>query len=526
MIKKIWKENRKKLVISIIALLFCLVLIAGAVMYYLSGHNQQEETATENVRTSAGLEMVSASGTTMVGIIEDEYDIDYLEEDLYIEETYITSGDEIEEGTQVLKFSEDSIKTARKQLEEAVTTTNLDYLSGEIEYKQSVLDAKKAYQLSLKKGELAQSAYDDSVTKIESSLVSLQQNLNDKQEILTKYQEAVNNDSYYAEYEVAEKHESYNTIYALYWKKLNEWGLVDHYDEGTLVSTASSQSKTTSGNSVSTGESTSDKITQMNNLMKMVEQYESEYEQALEDYETAKKDAQSDREQAQVDVEAAQLALNKAQLTKEADLLTAKAQLESAVAQSAAAQTTYNTVVKKLDETLESVKNDMEEASDNLEHFEELVGNGYFKASNNGTVFVMNVQEDSDMTADTMVLAYSNPDVITVTVSVDQSDIAKLSIGDSASVIISEYGNFESKITEINPTTSSTSKSSVTYSVVVTLEGEVSELEANLTAQVMFATDTEATDTEAADTEAADTEAADTEAADTEATDLEAGGSN
>ena len=119
----------------------------------------------------------------------------------------------------------------------------------------------------------------------------------------------------------------------------------------------------------------------------------------------------------------------------------------------------------------------------------------------------MNVQEDSDMTADTMVLAYSNPDVITVTVSVDQSDIAKLSIGDNASVIISEYGNFESKITEINPTTSSTSKSSVTYSVVVTLEGEVSELEANLTAQVMFATDTEAADTEAADTEAADSEA-------------------
>lgn len=484
---KIWKENRKRVVISVTVCLLCLALVAGGIIYVQMQKTQQEEAAQEQVTTEmSGQEMVSASGTTMVGIVEDTYDIDYLDEDLYIEEVFIASGDEIEEGTKVLGFSKGSIETAREQLEEELTTTTLDYRSGAIEYEQSVLEAKKAYQLNLKKGELAQAAYDDGVKKIESNLATLQKTLEEKKELLDEYQTAIESDSYYTEYKVAEKEERFKTIYALYYKKLNEWGLVDNYDDGTLVTIQSSQSKTTSGNSVVTGESTSDKITQMNNLMKMVEQYESDYEQAVEEYETAKKDAQADIEQVQVDVEAATLSLNKAQLTKEAELIALKAEYEAAVAESSAAQTTYNTAVKKLDETLESLENEKEEANDNLTHFEELVGDGYFLASNNGTIFVVNCEEATDLTADTMVLAYSNPDTITVTVSVDQSDIAKLAIGGSATVVVSEYGTFESKITEINPTTSSTSKSSITYNVVVTLEGEVNELEANLTAQVVF----------------------------------------
>lgn len=490
MIKKIWKENRKKLVMMIIVGLVIITMLAGGIVYVLFfGGSQEDVSQTQTPSTGAQQEVVSASGTTMVGIVEDQYDIDYLDEDLYIEEVYISSGDQIEESQEILKFSEDSINEAREQLEEELTTATLDYQSGEIEYTQSVLEAKKTYQLNLKNGELAQSAYDDSISKIDTDIALLQKELTEKQETLLEYQEAVNNDTYYQEYEVAEKEARFKTVYSLYYKKLNEWGLVDNYDDGTLVSTTSSQSKSTSGNAVSTGESTSNKITQMNNLMKFVEQYEADYEQALEDYETAKKDAASDMEQAQVDVEAAQLALEKAQLNREADLIAAKSEYESAVAASNAAQTTYNTAVKKLDETLESLENDMEEAQDNLEHFEELVGDGTFRASNNGTAFMVNCEADTELTADTMILAYSDPDTITVTVSIDQSDISELSIGDSASVIVSDYGNFESKITEINPTTSSSSKSSVTYSVVVTLEGDVSELEANLTAQVVFQTE-------------------------------------
>jgi hypothetical protein len=49
-----------------------------------------------------------------------------------------------------------------------------------------------------------------------------------------------------------------------------------------------------------------------------------------------------------------------------------------------------------------------------------------------------------------------------------------------------DYDNYEGVITAINPNTSSSSRSSVTYTVTVELQGDVSELSQNLTATVMF----------------------------------------
>lgn len=85
-----------------------------------------------------------------------------------------------------------------------------------------------------------------------------------------------------------------------------------------------------------------------------------------------------------------------------------------------------------------------------------------------------------------MVIAYSNPETVTIAASVDQSDIASIAVGDSAYVVVSEYGNFEGTVTAINPVTQAQSRSSVAYQVTVDLEGDISKLESNLTAYVYF----------------------------------------
>ena len=89
-----------------------------------------------------------------------------------------------------------------------------------------------------------------------------------------------------------------------------------------------------------------------------------------------------------------------------------------------------------------------------------------------------------------MVLAYSNPKEISVSVSISQDDIAKLYVGEAASVMISDYGNYNGVIEMINPVSSSDSRTSVTYTVTVRLEGDVSGLEQNLTANVIFGNET------------------------------------
>ena len=83
-------------------------------------------------------------------------------------------------------------------------------------------------------------------------------------------------------------------------------------------------------------------------------------------------------------------------------------------------------------------------------------------------------------------IAYSNPEKVSVTANVDQSDIAGISIGDRAYAVINEYGNYQGKVTMINPVTQAQSRSSVTYQVTVDLEGDVTGLDSNLTAYVYF----------------------------------------
>lgn len=157
----------------------------------------------------------------------------------------------------------------------------------------------------------------------------------------------------------------------------------------------------------------------------------------------------------------------------EAETAAAKAAYETAATRSSAAQTTYNTAIKKLEEALETVKVEKEDAEDNLSHFEEVAGDGYFCAGSKGTVLMVTVAKNTELSKNTMVLAYSNPDTVTVTVPVQQADIAALSIGDVVIVTVTDYGEYEGIITEIEPS-SSGSKSSVTYQVNVTLSGDVS----------------------------------------------------
>lgn len=88
-----------------------------------------------------------------------------------------------------------------------------------------------------------------------------------------------------------------------------------------------------------------------------------------------------------------------------------------------------------------------------------------------------------------MIFAYSNPEQISVSVSVGQDDIAKLYVGETASVVIADHGNYSGVIETINPVALSNSRTSVSYAVTVNLQGDVSGLDANLTASVIFGGD-------------------------------------
>ncbi len=126
------------------------------------------------------------------------------------------------------------------------------------------------------------------------------------------------------------------------------------------------------------------------------------------------------------------------------------------------------------------------EAESNLALFEALVGDGYLYTEESGTVLMLMAEEGKALVGGSMIFAYSNPELISVSVSVSQEDIAQLYVGEAASVVISDYGNYSGVIETINPISSSNSRTAVSYTVTVNLQGDVSGLDANLTASVVF----------------------------------------
>ncbi len=145
--------------------------------------------------------------------------------------------------------------------------------------------------------------------------------------------------------------------------------------------------------------------------------------------------------------------------------------------------------MQKANDELETLEDEKTEAEENLAEFEALLGDGYFYTQNAGTVMMLGVRSTYNLQGGSMVVAYRNTEDISVTVSVSQEDINKLEVGDSAQVIIEDYGTFEGQITYLNPISNSDSRTNITYEVMVDLNGDnISSLKENLTATVIFQT--------------------------------------
>lgn len=245
----------------------------------------------------------------------------------------------------------------------------------------------------------------------------------------------------------------------------------------------------------------STKLTVYDMLDEEVQENEAAYEEALENYEDAKATAEASLAQAQTNLELLKIQLEEAQIEYEKQQVSSQSDYDAAVSESSSAQETWQTEIERIDDEISVALNAKEEADENLQEFEEVIGDGYLYTTSAGTVMMVNVREETDLTGGSMVLAYSNPETVTVTASVDQEDIASIEIGEEAVVAISDYGNFDGTVSSINPVSASSSRSSVTYSVVVELTGDVSELSQNLSASVYFGVSTQDLQTQGGQTE-------------------------
>ena len=496
--------KKKKWIVTGAVIIAGLAILAGTTVFFIRKNKGQEVQEVPQMPEISG-DIISATGLTSVGMNTETLKLDFLTTELYVEESYLSAGDEVDAGAKVFKISEDTLNEAKQELTDKVTETDLAYRQGLIDYENNLLEAESTYKKASIEADYAQTVYDQAVADAKKTVDDLQEQVEEAKELLEEYQKSESKDYYRSYYQVDELYAAYYEHFNLLMSFYEKWDietLNDLYGKsasslslssitGASASSAASTGGSGAGGSFAAGNSSSgsgdsEKLSVYNLLDELVTEEGEAYQTALKNYEKAKAQAKAGLKKAESNLTDLEAQLVSAQTEYEASLISSKADYEVALAESENAELVYETTKQSLEETLEGLKEDKEEAEENQKSFLEALSDGYFYTEKAGTVVVSAVSADSYLSGDTLVIAYSNPETVTITAQVDQADIAGIEIGEEAYVMISGYGNYEGNVTMLNPVTQADSRTSVTYQVTVTISGDVSDLTSNLTAYVYF----------------------------------------
>ena len=490
-IKQIFFSRKKNKKWIIVALVLVLTLGGGsvaAVVILYKNNSQSEFSMPGNM---AGLtfteDMIAASGVTNVGITEASFDVENLTTELEIEEVYAVSGEEVTAGDKILKLTEDSVEEARKELERALEDAELAYRTGAIEYEQNLITAEYTRDSAILTGQQAKDVYDETVASLQSAVTRAEEELQDAEDDIAEYESYVNDGSYKSYFKVDEYQAIYDENLKALTDKMDEWGI--SWSQVTGSGGGSTQlSADVSGNNAQPQSGGTSNASILASLYSILEQNLKDLEEAEDKYEDAVTNASFNLQTLQLKLSSLQQAVTEAKENYEIQQAQAKLTYETSLSGAERAESDYNTTVEKVKSDLAALKSTYEDAKENLELFESSVGDGYFYASEDGTILRTMVRAEQALTSDAVVFVYSNPKELTVTVSVDQSDITKLTVGDSAYVQSSAGSGYTGVITAIDPVSSSSSRTSVTYSVTVQInvEDEEDSLSANESVTVVF----------------------------------------
>ena len=478
------KKNKKWI---IVALVLVLTLGGGSLAAVVVLHRNGNRSELSMPGNMAGLsfteDMTATSGVTNVGITEETFDVENLTTVLEIEEVYAASGEEVTAGDKILKLTEDSVEEARKELERALEDAELAYRTGAIEYEQNLITAEYTRDSAILTGQQAKDVYDETVASLQSAVTRAEEELQDAEDDIAEYESYVNDGSYKSYFKVDEYQAIYDENLKALTDKMDEWGISWSQVTG---GGGSVQIGGGAGANMQSGGTSNANI--LASLYSILEQNLKDLEEAEDKYEDALTNAAFELQTLQLKLSSLQQAVTEAKEDYEIQLAQAKLTYETSLSGAERAESDYNTTVEKAKSDLAALKSTYEDAKENLELFESSVGDGYFYASEDGTILRTMVRAEQALTSDAVVFVYSNPKELTVTVSVDQSDITKLTVGDSAYVQSSAGSGYTGVITAIDPVSSSSSRTSVTYSVTVQInvEDEEDSLSANESVTVVF----------------------------------------
>ena len=479
---KTLKDKKKKIRILIIAGVAVLLIAGGIFAFFFIKNKTSASKNTMSLPSNMqGItisdDWVTASGVTNAEVTEVTFDVENLSTELEIEEVYINSNDEINEGDKVLKVTDESLEAVRAELTDALEEAELAYRTGVISYEQTLITAEYTKDSAVLSGSQAKEIYDETIESLSDAVDKAKEELEEANEKIAEYESYVNDSSYASYFKVDEYQAIYDENLSVLKEKLDEWGV--------------SWSEVTGGGMGGGSTNLNGNLSYaqiLRALYSVLEQNLEDLENAQAEYEDAVENASFELQTLKLNLSSLEKAVYEAEENYEIQAENALLTYETALSNADRAESDYETTVDKAESDLDELETAYEDAKENLELFEECIGDGYFYASESGDVLRTQVRTGGSLTSDSVIFMYSNPNKLTISVSVDQADIAKLTVGDECYAISDSVGA-KGVITEIDPVSSSDSVTSVYYSVIVTVTSEedsTSTLSQNDSVTVLF----------------------------------------
>jgi len=458
-------KKQKKLILAGIALL--LLILAACYTVFIAPLLQKEQwiykeetvergTLKVGVTESGSLEYNTKSIDYDLNLDVSDDDEDDSEEDdddtvqkyLKIEEIYAASGQRVTEGEELLKFTEDSVEAVRALLQNAVVEAQADYAEAESTYELSLLEAQTDYDTQKISASYAASIRNTSGTSVTNKVASLQVQLEQKQANTASLQE-----------KLTEAQEDYQDA-------LEDYEAAKEGYEGAGT------------------DNTVNFMTIQNGYLSA----RSKYQQAKSAL-TQAEDALSENESAITDL---QNQLAAAQAKQKIDKLDTEETYQEAVITGQNAQTTYNAAVEDLKETLQEAEETKEKREEQLQAFEDFVGSdGILYATEDGVITEVSYEAGDRLTTTGALFSYATSDDMRISVDVTQEDIVDLQVGDAVDITFTAYpeDSYTGSILSINTTATSDYSNTVSYTVEISVEGELEQLYGGMTADVIFVTE-------------------------------------
>ena len=457
-------KKQKKLILAGIALL--LLILAACYTVFIAPLLQKEQWIYKEETVERGTLKVGVteSGSLEYNTKSIDYDLtldvsdddeddsddddDTVQKYLKIEEIYAASGQRVTEGEELLKFTEDSVEAVRALLQNAVVEAQADYAEAESTYELSLLEAQTDYDTQKISASYAASIRNTSGTSVTNKVASLQVQLEQKQANAASLQE-----------KLTEAQEVYQDALETY-----EAAKEGYEGAGT--------------------DNTVNFMTIQNGYLSA----RSKYQQAKSAL-TQAEDALSENESAITDL---QNQLAAAQAKQKIDKLDTEETYQEAVITGQNAQTTYNAAVEDLKETLQEAEETKEKREEQLQAFEDFVGSdGILYATEDGVITEVSYEAGDRLTTTGALFSYATSDDMRISVDVTQEDIVDLQVGDAVDITFTAYpeDSYTGSILSINTTATSDYSNTVSYTVEISVEGELEQLYGGMTADVIFVTE-------------------------------------